>query len=55
MSIIVAMVGVPALAARDPDERRGVRKMLLLLLVANALYLAYVALVHPAIDVPRRW
>jgi hypothetical protein len=46
VSIIVAIVAIPALAARDPNPRRGVRRALLFLLVFTLVYVAYVTLVH---------
>jgi xanthine/uracil permease len=45
-AIIVAIVAVPALAARDPNPRRGVRRALLFLLAFTLVYVGYVTLVH---------
>jgi len=42
LAIIVATVVVPALAARDPSPRRGLVRMVLLLLLCTALYAAFV-------------
>jgi len=53
ISIIIASVAGPAVFARDPDPRRGVRRMLLFLAAFVALYVAYVTLVHTSY-VPRR-
>ncbi len=52
MSIIVATIVAPAIAARARDPGRGVRRMLLFLLVFNALYLAYLTLVHASVFEP---
>lgn len=52
MSILIATVAIPAAAARDPSPRRGVRRMLLGLLAFDALYLAYVALLHAGWHAP---
>jgi hypothetical protein len=52
MSVFFAQVLIPALAARDPKPRRGVKRMVLLLLVFNALYVAYLTQLHPVWFVP---
>lgn len=52
MSVLFAGLAVPMLAARDPNPRRGVKRMVLFLLLFNAAYLAYVTLVHPEVFVP---
>ncbi len=46
MSIIVATVAAPAIAARDPRPRRGLGRMILFLFAFDAMYLAYIALIH---------
>lgn len=51
-SIVIAAVALPALAARDPQPRRGFRRLMVALLVVNAAYLAYLTLLHPALYVP---
>jgi hypothetical protein len=53
LSIVFAALAIPALTARDRDPRRGVRRMVLLVLAFNALYVAYVTLVHPYAFVPK--
>jgi hypothetical protein len=45
-AIVVAIVAAPALAARDPNPRRGVRRAVVFLLAFTLLYVAYVTLVH---------
>ncbi len=52
LSIVIGGLAIPALLARDPNPRRGQKRMLLLLLVFNVLYLAYVTLLHPVLFVP---
>jgi hypothetical protein len=55
LSIIVATVAAPAIAARDPSARRGLKRMLIGLLVFNALYVCYLTLVHATFFAPQRW
>ncbi len=52
MSVLIASMVIPAITSRGPDPRRGMKRMLLLLLLFNALYLAYLTLVHVAVYVP---
>jgi hypothetical protein len=52
MSVFLAQLIIPALAARDSDPRRGVRRMAWQFLLFNALYIAYLTLVHPVLFVP---
>jgi hypothetical protein len=51
-SVFLAAMLIPALAARDPSPRRGVKRMLVLLLAANVLYALYVTMIHPFAFVP---
>jgi hypothetical protein len=46
VAIVVAIVAAPALAARDPNPRRGVRRAVLFLLAFTCVYVAWVTLVH---------
>jgi hypothetical protein len=55
ISIIIASIAIPAYAARDTNPRRGLRRMLVLVLAFNALYVAYLTLVHLEVYVPHRW
>ncbi len=52
MSIVLAGIAVPAIAARARQPRRGLVLMLLWLLVANVTYVAYITLLHPVLFVP---
>jgi len=52
-SIVLAAIALPALFARDSRPRRGFKRMLLALFIANALYLAYLTLIHPALFIPK--
>jgi hypothetical protein len=52
VSIVIAAFAIPAITARDPNPRRGVKRMIFYLLAFNAIYLAYVAWVHPVLFVP---
>jgi hypothetical protein len=53
LSIVIAALVIPLRAARDPNPRRGVKRMLLMLFLFNAVYLAYVTLIHTAAFVPK--
>lgn len=52
LSIIVATVVLPAIAARDPNPRRGTTRLVLYFLLFNLLYMAYVTLVHATYVLP---
>lgn len=47
VSVIIAMIAVPILAARDESPMRGLRKTLLLIFVFNILYLLAVRFIYP--------
>ncbi len=53
LSVVIAAIAIPGLAARDPNPRRGLRRALIALLVANALYIAYLTQLHPVLFVPK--
>lgn len=55
MSIIFATILAPALAAFDPNARRGIRRLVLFMLGFNALYVAYLTLIHVTFFEPSRW
>lgn len=52
MSVLIASMVIPAIASREPDPKKGMKRMLLLLLLFNALYVAYLTLVHIVVYVP---
>jgi hypothetical protein len=52
MSVLLMSFALPAVLARDANPRRAVKRLLVLLLVTNAIYLAYLTLVHPETYVP---
>jgi hypothetical protein len=52
ISVVIAAIAIPAAAARDARPRRGMFRALLWLLVLNALYVAYLTLLHPVLYVP---
>lgn len=54
LGIVLAALALPVITARDPDPRRGIRRLLVLLLAINALYLFYVTRIHPIWFVPIR-
>jgi hypothetical protein len=53
LSIVIAAFVIPYRAARDPNPRRGVKRMAFLVLAFNGAYLAYVTLVHTRLFVPQ--
>jgi hypothetical protein len=53
MSVLIGGLVIPGIAARDRNPRRGARRMLVLLLAFNLLYVAYLTLVHTAVYVPK--
>jgi hypothetical protein len=54
LSIVVATVALPLLAARGRRARRGLFRMLLLLLAFDVAYVAWVTLVHAEYVTPPR-
>lgn len=52
ISIILAWIAIPARAARHPNARKGLARMVIWLLVATAAYVAYMTQVHPFVYVP---
>lgn len=52
MSVLIASMVIPAITSRDRDPRKGMRRMLLLLLLFNGLYIAYLTLVHVEVFIP---
>jgi hypothetical protein len=47
LSIVVALIAVPILAARDKSPVRAVKKTLFLVVLANAIYLLLLLFVYP--------
>lgn len=54
MSIIFVTLALPVLAARGPNPRRAMKRMLVSLLVFNAAYVAYLTRLHVTLFVPHR-
>jgi hypothetical protein len=52
MSILFATILVPAACARDSNGARGLRRMLLLLLLFDLAYVLYVTQIHTRYYVP---
>lgn len=52
-SIVLAAIALPAIFARDSRPRRGFKRLMLALLIVNAIYLAYVTMFHPVLFIPR--
>ncbi len=53
ISILMACLAIPVLAARDPNPRRGVRRMVVLLFVASIAYSIYLTRYHVVAYVPQ--
>jgi hypothetical protein len=47
VSVVIAMIALPILAARDASPARALRKTLLLIVVFNTLYLIAVRFLYP--------
>ena len=54
-SILFATFAIPARASLDPHPRRGMRRMLLGLVVFDVLYFAALVLVYAPFFAPERW
>lgn len=52
-SIVLAAIALPAIFARDARPRRGFQRLMLALLIVNAIYLAYLTMLHPVLFIPR--
>jgi hypothetical protein len=50
MSIVLALVAVPAWAARDPSGPRGLKKVIVGIIAYSLLYLFLVRVVVPRLD-----
>jgi hypothetical protein len=55
LSVVLATLAIPAAFARETDPRRAARRMVLVLLVVNALYVAYVTQIHTTLYRPPPW
>lgn len=49
MSVVLATVAIPAVTARDPMPRRGLRRTIVGLMAFNVLYAFLVIFVYPQI------
>jgi hypothetical protein len=47
LSVILAVIGVPLLFARDKSDRRGLQKVLFAMLAFNLFYLFAVRYIYP--------
>jgi len=54
LTIVLSAIVFPILTARASDPRRGMRRLLFLILAFNAVYLFYVTRLHPEWFVPQR-
>jgi hypothetical protein len=46
-SVIIMMVAIPVLCAREQDPRRGFRRMVLLIVAYNLFYLFALRFIYP--------
>jgi hypothetical protein len=47
VSVVIAMIALPILMARDTNPRRGLGRTLLLVIAFNVLYLLAVRFIYP--------
>ena len=47
LSVVVMMVAIPVLAARDRSPKRGLKRALFLMLAFNLLYVLIVRFIYP--------
>jgi hypothetical protein len=52
-SIVLAAIAFPAIFARDSRPRRGFKRLMLALFIFNAIYLAYLTMLHPVLFIPK--
>jgi hypothetical protein len=53
MSVVFVALLLPLITARIKDPRKGIRRLVLLIFIFNAIYLIYVTRFHPAWFVPK--
>lgn len=46
-SVILGMIAIPVLAAREQDARRGFQRLLLMIILFNLFYLFAVRFIYP--------
>jgi hypothetical protein len=46
ISVLVAAIVLPVIAARDPSPRRGATRMVLYMLAFHLLYVGWLTLIH---------
>ena len=49
LSSVVALIAIPAVAASDPHPRRGLRRMLVLMMLFNFFYLFALRVILPRV------
>lgn len=52
MTVLFAAMILPVIAARDPDPRRGLARLLVMVLAFDVVYVLYLTQVHPVAFVP---
>lgn len=50
LSVVVMMISIPVLTARDRNARRGLKRALLLTAVFNVLYLLAIRFIYPHLN-----
>jgi membrane-associated HD superfamily phosphohydrolase len=50
LSVVIALIALPLLTARDRNARRGLKKAILLVITFNLLYLFLVRFVYPRLQ-----
>jgi hypothetical protein len=47
LSVVIMMITIPVLTARDQSAKHGLRKTIILMIVFNVLYLLAVRFIYP--------
>jgi hypothetical protein len=50
LSVVIAMIALPVLTARDSNAKRGLKNALLLVIAFNLLYLFFVRFIYPRLQ-----
>jgi len=50
LSVLIATIAIPALAARDPNPRRGVKRAVFFYLAFNLCYLFGLLYIYPRLN-----
>jgi hypothetical protein len=47
LSVVIGMIAIPVMAAREKDARRGFQRLVLMIIVFNLLYLFAMRIIYP--------